>query len=164
MCLPGAVSALGAQRYGQLPSGSQTPGGGGVCVRACACACVGACARAWLYVRVCFCGCMCVCARVRVCVCGGCMEGSAWSCTWLLVSVGFASKVNPGDTPAPEDVSPLIVVSLYSDPLLRVTPHTGSVWLRMLLAAESNSESREQWGQCIIPCEGGPREGGRRAC
>ena len=66
-----------------------------------------------------------------VCVCGGVggvwVEGSAWSCMWLLTSVGFTFKVNPVDTPAPEDVSPMIVVSLYSDPAPQWTPHTGCV-------------------------------------
>ena len=78
---------------------------------------------------------VCVC----VCVVGGgvreWLEGSAWSCTWLFTSVGFNFKVSPVDTPAPEDVSPLIVVSLCSDPAPQSGPHTqalcglGCFWL-----------------------------------
>ena len=82
---------------------------------------------------------VCVCVCVCVCVVGGgvreWLEGSAWSCTWLFTSVGFNFKVSPVDTPAPEDVSPLIVVSLCSDPAPQSGPHTqalcglGCFWL-----------------------------------
>lgn len=106
---------------------------------------------------------MCVCGWGGV-GWGGWLEGSAWSRTWLLTSVGFNFKVSPVDTPAPEDVSPLIVVSLYSDPAPQSGPHTQALcglecfWLLKVI------QSGEQRGQCIIPCKGGPREGGCRAC